>query len=237
MALGNITGKPGVLTSYTATPRELFYNNRLLANFIPGPVTVDGTASGNAQNDPYSWLLFAGMPMGRVTSSGKYATSIIGLTTASALSSATSFTVSTAAAKELVRRIGSSGSCKIVSPPSAGGTVATLSVTYSAVNTSTGVVTCSALSAAVISGAIVAPADGSQTPVTLTCDPYGLKVIDAVNTTRVDVFDAQLWAGGGIVNTGMIVDYPSDTSLIAWLKAAIRTNVPDAKFSDDLINP
>jgi len=61
-------------------------------------------------------------------------------------------------------------------------------------------------------------------------------VIDALNSTRLDVFDPELWAGGGIVNTGMIVNYPADPSLKAWLKSSIRTLIADAKFQDDLVN-
>lgn len=233
----NITGKPGALTTYVAQPRELFYGPRNDARFIPGPLTIDGTLSGNATNAPYSWLLFAGMPVGRVTSTGKYATSILGLTTSATAASATTVQTDVNTAAELVRRIGASGTFTLTGPPAANGTVASQTVTYSAVNLSTGAITCSATSAAAVSGSFIQPTDGSGTIVTLICDQWGVKVIDGLNTTRLDVFDSELWAGGGIVATGMIVGYPADSSLKAYLKAAIRTAVPDAKFSDDLINP
>ena len=46
-----------------------------------------------------------------------------------------------------------------------------------------------------------------------------------------------LWAGGGIVDPSYIwPSYPTDTSIQAYIKAAIRTNIPEAKFRDDLIN-
>jgi hypothetical protein len=234
--LTNITGKPGVLTTYIAQPRELFYSSRANAHFLPGPLTVDGTLSGNAANAPYTWLLFAGMPVGRVTSSGKYATSILGATTSATAANATTVQTDVNTAAEIIRRIGTSGTFKLTGPPAAGGTVAIQVVTYSAVNTTSGAITCSAASDAAISGSLIQPADGSETIITLIADTWGLKVIDALNSTRVDVFDPELWAGGGIVNTGMIVNYPADSSLKAWLKASIRTLIADAKFQDDLVN-
>jgi hypothetical protein len=234
--LTNITGKPGALTTYVAQPRELFYSSRADAKFLPGPLTVDGTLSGNATNAPYTWLLFAGMPVGRVTSTGKYATSLLGATTSATAASATTVQTDVNTAAEIVRRIGTTGTFKLTGPPAADGTVATQVVTYSAVNTGTGAITCSAASAAAVSGSLIQPTDGSEVIITLIADTWGLKVIDALNSTRLDVFDPELWAGGGIVNTGMIVNYPADPSLKAWLKSSIRTLIADAKFQDDLVN-
>ena len=71
-------GKPGVLASVMASPREVFAANRQFAQFVAGPVTIDGTASGNPSNAPYTWVLFAGTLMGRVTATGKFATASSG---------------------------------------------------------------------------------------------------------------------------------------------------------------
>jgi len=238
MALNAIAGKPGVQsTTYTATPREIFYDSRAAAKFIPGPVSVDGTLSGNPGNSPYDYILFAGTPVGRVTNTGKYAVSILGVTTVAYADNDLTLTTSAATAKEIVRRIGTSGTFKLTGPPAAAGVVAVTTVTFSAVDTSSGVITVSDLNLNKIAGSWIQPTDGSETIVTLIADTWGLKVADAMNVNRVDVFDAELWAGGGIINTGYIYPaYPSDTSLRAYLKAAIRVSVPDAKFSDDLIN-
>lgn len=52
--------KPGVLSTYTSTPREVFLANRQFAQFIAQPVTIDGSLSGNPLNAPFDWLLYAG---------------------------------------------------------------------------------------------------------------------------------------------------------------------------------
>src|ERR1700712_4189150 len=140
-------GKPGVLSSYTAIPREVFSANRQFAQFIAAPLTIDGTLSGNALNAPYTWLLFAGTLLGRVTASGKYANSIIGLTSAAYVhtgGSNTTISTDVNTAAEIVRRIGTSGTFKLTGPPAANGTVATQTVTYSAVNLGTGAITITA---------------------------------------------------------------------------------------------
>ena len=229
-------GKPGVLPSYTATPREVFLANRQFAQFVASPATIDGTLSGNALNAPYSWLLFAGTLLGRVTATGKYANSIIGLTaSAYAHSGGSNTTISTDVntAAEIVRRIGAAGTFKLTGPPTAGGTVATQVVTYSAVNTSTGAITVTALSADAVIGSAIQPADGSETIVTVLCDAWGKKVADQLNTSRVDVFDGQLLAAGGTINTAVIVNYPADASLKAWVKQSIKQTCPGVNFSDD----
>jgi hypothetical protein len=230
------TGKPGVMTTYTATPREIFLANRQFAQFIAQPVTIDGNLSGNALNAPYNWLLYAGTVLGRVTASGKYAPSILGLTAAAYAHSGgsnTTLTTDVNTAAELLRRIGATGTFKLTGPPVASGTVGVQTITYSAVNTTTGAITITAASADAVAGSFIQPTDGSETPVTLICDAWGNKVIDQLNTTRVDVFDAQLLAAGGTINTAVIANYPADSSLKAWVKAGLKSTCPGVNFSDD----
>jgi hypothetical protein len=229
-------GKPGVLPSYLAVPREVFLANRQFAQFVAAPVTIDGTASSNPLNAPFTWLLFAGTAMGRITATGKYANSILGTITAAYAhtgGSNTTLTTDVNTAAEIVRRLGTSGTLKLTGPPAAGGTVATQVVTYSAVNTSSGAITITATGADAISGSLIQPVDGSEAIVTLLCDNWGTKVADQLNTTRVDVFEAQLLAAGGTINTAVIVNYPSDVSLKAWIKASIKAACPGVNFSDD----
>ena len=118
-------GKPGVVGNYDSQPREVFYSGREFAQFWAPPVTIDGTNSSNPLNSPYTWLLWAGTPMGRITATGKYANSILGLTGAAAASGATSITTDVNTAAEIVRRIGATGTFKLTGPPAAAGTVAT----------------------------------------------------------------------------------------------------------------
>ena len=229
-------GKPGTLPTFSAVPREIFSANRSFAQFVAGPVTIDGTLSGNALNAPNSWLLQAGLLMGRVTASGKYANSIIGLTTAvygHSGGSNTTIQTDVNTAAELVRRIGPAGTLKLVGPPAAGGTVAVMTTAYSAVNLTTGAITITALGADLVVGSLIQPTDGSENIVTILCDAWGTTVTDATHSTRVDVFDSQLLAAGGTINTAAILNYPTDASLKAWIKGELRVACPAVNFSDD----
>ena len=228
-------GKPGTLPIYSAAPRELFSANRSFAQFVAGPITIDGTLSGNALNAPNSWLLQAGLLMGRVTATGKYANSVIGLTTAAYSHTGSNMTIQTDVntAAEIVRRIGSSGTLKIVGPPAASGTVAVQTTTYSAVNLTTGAITITALGADAVAGSLIQPTDGSEAIVTILCDSWGTSVTDATHSTRLDVFDSQLLAAGGTINTAAILNYPTDPSLKAWVKGELRVACPAVNFSDD----
>lgn len=347
--LGVTTGLPGVgAVTYQSQPRNVFYQGEQFSRMLAGPLTIDGTACSNPDNSPYDWLLFAGTILGRNTATKKYETSIIGLTSGAIAAGAEALSVSVAVAKEIVRRIGTSGQLKLIGPPTAAGIVAVQVLSFTAVNTGTGAITITntntpavncvqtvaiagtlsagsysirfpslnketgpiaydasianvqtaldnalgganvvvaggtaqsamtltfsgagvtgaaqlpvvideggltgatgvtvtmttAGSAAVdsvkaaIAGSIVAPNDSASTPATVITDPYGVKVVDVMNTNRVDVFNCRLWGGGGVINTAYLVNYPTDSSLQAWVKAGIRLVSPDAQFSDDIV--
>lgn len=225
-----ITGLPGIGTARTAHPREVLAGNVQLAQYVPGLCVIDGTKSRDPLNGTDTDVLRAGVVLGKVSASGKYAPSILGVTTAAAAAAATSVSVAPAVAAELLRRVGATGSFKLSGPPTAGGTVATQTVTYSVVNTVTGVITCSALGAAAIAGSFVQPTDGSESAVTLLAARWGQKVTD-VNAASTDTLcDALLLAGH--VKTANVVNYPTDASLLAWLKAALRTTCPAMTFDD-----
>jgi hypothetical protein len=463
------TGTPGVQpTTYTTTPRDIFWGQPQMAQYLAFPSVIDGSNSYNALNQPYNWLLWAGTLMGIITSSGKYAPSILGLTSQGVGGSQTTLYTDPNTAQCIVLRadLGTSGTMTITGPPYPSGPVRIQTVTYSNVNTSTGAITITALNNAAvagvncvqtldfvdntgsgtftiavegvttgaitynataatlvsninaalntafgpseivatgsaitaialtfsggsyaqrpialvalgttgltnvtvtatittagvrpaevagvnavqaldvvdstgsgtfsltiegtttaaitysataatlvsnintaltntygagngpvasgaslaaiiltysginfenrpvglvvvnpitltgatftpstttagvapvplpfgagvfIAGSILGPNDGSQTPITLIVNKNGTKVVDQLNTTRVDVLEGQLWGGGGIINTGYIVNYPTDPSLQKWVKNAIKAFVVWALFNDDYI--
>jgi hypothetical protein len=228
-------GKPGVLLNLTAVPREVFYSGRQFAQFVAAPVTVDGNLTSCPSNAPYVFQILAGTLMGRVSATNKFANSVLGLSTSATASAATTIQTDINTAAEIVRRIGASGTFKLTGPPVASGTVATQVITYTAVNTSTGAITCSATGAAAVTASLIQPTDGSDTIFTLVADLYGIKVTDQTNVNRVDVFDPQLLVAGGTINSQMIVNYPSDPSLQAYVKAAIKAFAGNVTFSDDII--
>ena len=160
---------------------------------------------------------------------------MIGLSAGAALATDTLITTDVNTVAEVARLIGVAGGnvqLTFTGPPTPGGVVAATSVTASAA-TGTTITLTGQIGAAKVIGSLIQPADGSQQILSILCDLWGQKIIDGSNTTRVDVFEAQLWNGGGIINSQNIVNYPTDVSLIAYIKSSLRVNIADAHFSDD----
>ena len=148
---------PGVASDRDAAYRQILttIDGRRL---LPGGVIVDGSESRDPLNTGDVDVLRAGLLMGKITSGGKYSPAVLGVLTAAYANDAlTEVTVSVATAVELVRRIGTSGTFNVTGPPTAAGTVRVITVTYSAVDTATGVITVTAL------GTDIAAVDEVQT--------------------------------------------------------------------------
>lgn len=144
-------GLPKFGTASTARNRIVSADGRM-GPYLPGGAIIDGTKTRNPFNTDLSSTdstpfrdLWPGLLMGRVTSTGKWANSCIGLSQAALTTTGTTLSLTAYAAVELVRRVGATGTFKLTGPPTAAGTVRTLTATYSAVNTSTGDVTITAL--------------------------------------------------------------------------------------------
>jgi hypothetical protein len=134
-----VIGIPGQRANQIATPRMVFYSADRV--FLPGGKYIDGAKSRDTNNGPTDVdRLQAGLLMGKVTSSGYYANWSIDQNTVD-FDGTTSLTLGTSGVTELVRRIGSTGNLVLTGPPTTAGTVRQLTVAYTAVNTSTGVVT------------------------------------------------------------------------------------------------
>jgi hypothetical protein len=220
--------KPGVFDTFTSIPREVFYGNRQFAQFWPYPAIVDSTYSRNPLNTPYVWNLWGGMLMGKITTSGKWRPSVVGLLTAAATSGGSTFTTDVNTATEIQRLLTLAGgniSLNLTGPASAStlaASTAVTAVTVTAANLTTGVITVSGtVGANVISGSLIQPADGSQTIKSVQCVKNGLQIVDSVFTTYVDIYCPELLAGGGTLNTGMLVNYPVDPGLRLYVQAAL----------------
>ena len=124
-----------------------------------------------------------------------------------------------------MRRIGASGTFKLTGPPTAAGAVATQAVTYSAVNTTTGVITITALSADAISGSFVQPDDGPETMLCLINDGTGIEVTDEDNAD-IDVPFVQPVIAG-FVDASQIINWPTNAVLRTYVRDQLRntTNV------------
>lgn len=177
---------PGVASDRDAAYRQILttVDGRQL---LPGGVIVDGAESRDPLNTGDLHTLRAGLLLGKITSGGKYAPSIMGVLTAAYDASAdtVSMTVSAATAVELVRRVGTSGTFKLTGPPAASGVVQTVTVTFSAVNTSSGVITVTALTVDVDEVQTITPTVGSNVDAVQTITPSILTAADCVQTVTV----------------------------------------------------
>lgn len=215
MSILNV-GLPGQGTETIATPRTIFRGDPIL---LSGFWIIEGAKARDPGNTPVT-ALRAGMLMGEVTSGGMMAPSIIGVTTVALTAIATTLTIGVAESVELERRQGASGTFNLTGPPSAAGTVVTQVITYSAINTTTGVVTIIASGTAFIAGSFVQPTDGSQTIKTVLPGDYPIRVVDQDGTSMNVEFGR--YPVGGKVFSSMIVNWPTDTSQRAWIVTALN---------------
>lgn len=225
-----MNGLPGIGSTRTATPRKILASVAGLL-CLPGGKIIDGSKSRDLNNAGDIDVLTAGLLMGKIAASGKYAPSILGVLQSAYTSGGTTITVTAAQAAEIVRRVGTSGNLIVIGPPSAGGTVAAITKAFSAVNTTTGVITIANIGANMIAGSLVCTDDGTADPVTLIIDEYGIKVTDE-DAANIDV-PFPTFAVAGMIDASQIRDYPSDNSLKAWVKSKLRTNGYGFLFDDD----
>lgn len=127
---------PGIGATRTAEVRAILLSDRGSQHIIGGGL-VKGADSRDPGNTSYVHVLRAGLPMGKQTSGGLWAPSIYGLTTNAVGNADTSNTLAAGIITEIARRKGASGTVKFTGPPTAGGTVRTLTVTYSAASGTT----------------------------------------------------------------------------------------------------
>jgi hypothetical protein len=233
MAIVNQNMAPGIVAGKTFAYRRLLKGNDGL--YLPVGIFIDGSQSRDPLHTSYLDVLRAGTILGQITATNLYSPSIIGVTTvaySAAGSLNTQLTVSVADATEIVRRIGSSGTFMITGPPTASGTVAEYTaVTYSAVNTATGVITITALGANYIAGSFIQPDDGAQVMRGLLNREDGLKVTDH-DDSNIDPA-AQLLIGGTL-DSSQILRWPSNAVLIQWIKDKLNATAAGQYVFDDL---
>ena len=220
---GLVTGMPGMRARVSAIHRIVFRGGQWVFDFAGGRI-IDGTKARDPGNTPDVDVLRAGLLMGKLATGGKYAPSVIAVTTGAYTSGGTTLAVRPAGAAEIARRVGVSGAAtlKAIGPPSAAGTVVATPVTYSAVNTTTGDVTVTSLGVNKVAGTLITAADGSENPVTFIPDGYGLKVTDTDGVSQDTPFP-EVPIGGLVDSSQLLPAWPSDTALQAWIVAALKT--------------
>lgn len=135
--------QPGFSTSGTLSFGNVFVDGT--PSIKPGGGVISGTKSRDPGNSDGITILRTGLSMAYHTTNKNYAPWKIGASTANLAGTGTTLTLSAAQATELNRRIGASGTFVLTGPEAAAGTVQQRTVTYSAINTTTGAVTITAL--------------------------------------------------------------------------------------------
>jgi hypothetical protein len=329
---------PGIGTLKETGFRNLWIS-REGRRILPLGKIVDGAKSRDPLNTGDVDVLRAGLLLGKITATGKYAPSVLGVTAESLESDETALDLPAAVVTEMKRRIGDSGTFKLVGPPTAGGTVRAMTVTYSGfadadtvtvtalgvnevqtvaiagtlsaggysirlidkdgklkqtaviaynasvANVQTALDAVTAANAIVaggtaqsamtltfsganyaalpqtlveiipdgltgmttigvtrttagvdgrfVTGSLVMPTDGSETPRAIFDKADGLQVTDEDRTTNLDIQCVDLVFGGGVVDASQILNYPADTATQAWLKAQLRAVGGPWVFDDD----
>lgn len=227
---------PGIGEEREAQYRRLFWSEQA-KHLLPAGRVIDGSKSRDPGNTDATDTLRAGMPLGKITASGCYAPSILGVITAACTSSATTITVSAAAAGEVIRRVGTSGTLTLVGPPDTSSVAVATTVTFSAVTVDgdSSTITVTALGVAKTIGSVLCPADGSQAILTLQGKEDGLKVTDRTGASAyVQAAELPL---GGMVDPSWIVFYSdANTAVQAWIKARLRAVGVGYVFKDELVS-
>jgi len=229
-----ITGLPGFRATQTAAYRRIRKSDQA-AQYIEGGVVIDGTHSGDATNTANPDVLRPGKIMVKAASGGLYRNFIIGKTTAAYVDNDVTLTVSAATATEIGRLLtaaGTSLSLALIGPPSAAGTVAATAITVTAVASAT-TISISDLNLAKVTDSLIAlPAAGyTAGSFCIVDDGTGIKCSDAAGTRVNQEWNRPLI--GGHIDESQILDWPADTSTIAYLKGLLNVAATGYGFNFD----
>ncbi len=220
-----IGGLPRVSSRVNVNPREIWLSGP--TQFLAGGRIISGACSRDPGNSDEIYTLRAGNLMGMITSvvnslgtTGHFAPSIIGVTTNAEAAASTAIEASAAVVTEVARRFGTTGTFTLVGPPTASGVVNRETVTYSAASGTT--LTVTAITNAFVAGSLIMPTDGSENPMTLVSDQWGVRVVEPVNLTSQD----QSWPNvpiNGVIDASQVVNWPADASTRNWIVGQMNT--------------
>jgi hypothetical protein len=220
-----IGGVPRIGSRVNVTPRKVVLSGPEF--YLAGGRVLSGACSRDPGATDVT-ILRPGMLMGMISSvvnslgtTGYFAPSILGVTTNAEAAGSTSIEAAAAVVTELARRCGSTGTFTLVGPPTASGVVNRETVTYSAASGTT--ITVTATTNAFVAGSLIMPTDGSENPISLISDQWGVRVVDPLTLASQD----QSWPHvplDGVIDASQVVNWPSDASLKAWLVGQMNTN-------------
>lgn len=207
-------GRPGIGSALEAQALNVSRDGSL--SYFPAGGTIEGTKARDTTNTTSVLTLQAGLLMGKITTGGFWANSIIGVTSGAYTSGGTSLSTSAAAVTELVRRVGASGTFKLIGPATAGGANVTATVTYSAASGTT--ITITNIGANKIAGCFICPEDGSETIRSFVPDGYGIIIPDDSSDVNFPMIPV-----AGILDSSNLIFWPSDTTLRTYIRDSLST--------------
>lgn len=238
MSLAVHRGTPGVGTTRNASFRRAISAN---AEYLQGGALVQGSKWYDNGNTGSVRTVRAGH-IAKLTS-GKLVPAVLGPTTADYTSGATEITVGVDTALALVQAVGASGTFWLLggtSAPTTTATVLAVQVTYSAVNTSTGVITITNIGANRPSGSVLTTFQPALLGGTggLTHPNVGLGIIDKYegvtvideDANSVDV-DLAEYAIGGRVDVDQVINWPANAFIAKVLAYNLQLANPRMSFN------
>lgn len=220
--LSQVQGLPGARAAKTAVHR-MVTRGGWIPDILPAGKHISGACSRDPGNTGDTARLRAGMLMGKIATVvnslgavGDYAPSIIDVTANAQAPGDTSITLSAAGAAEVLRRCGSTGTFLIYGPGAANGVIVHETVTYSAINVTTGVLTVTAIVSNYVAGSFVMPTDGSADMITFLPSGFPTPVTDFDGTSIVQEFP-EVPIDCVIDSAQLLPVWPTDTSLQEYI--------------------
>lgn len=214
-----IGGMPRISSRTNVSPRRVFRSADEV--LFAGGRIISGACSRDPGNSDIA-LLRPGLLMGKIGTVvnslgtvGHYAPSILGVTTSAEAAASTSIQASAAVVTELVRRCGASGTFQLVGPGVANGALTQETVTYSAASGTD--ITVTAILNHYVAGSFILPTDGSEEPLSVIPESWGIYVTDPLTDLSQDQPWPELPIGGLIDSSQLLPVWPSDASLQQWI--------------------
>ncbi len=239
VTLGHVPGMPGVRSKLTGGNHRIVFKGPW-ERLNPGGAVIDGAESRDPDNTGDVNVLRPGLIMGKITSGGKYAPSILGIAGEALDGAETELTVAAGVVTELVRRVGSSGTFKLTGPDVAAGTVRTQTITYSGATGTTITITAPG-TASVWTLTPISGTDGGtfKLKVTLPDGSYETTAaitFSATGATFQSNIDTALEALTILPDTAVTVSSVDTTgvSTITWLSSlgAVQMEVVEDRLTD-----
>jgi len=218
---------PRVGSEVPSTPRQILWspNGKLV---LPGGKIIDGAESRDPLNTGYLHTIRAGMLMGKITASGKYAPSVLGLVATDTSTGSPNVEVVESAGDELERRVGASGNLRLIGAPTDTGVVAiSASLAYNSIGAAAGgkrtIVLAANCPAVYVDGSFLCAADGTHLPLGLIAKETGYRVTD-LDGNNLDIEMHEMLIGG-CIKASQILNYPASglTTLRQWVKDALNS--------------